>query len=47
MIDANIYQSNYQVKKYLPTEDGQPPLGNAHGFGRGTQNYELQLRINR
>jgi leucyl-tRNA synthetase len=25
----NIYQSFYQSRKYLPTEDGLPPLGNA------------------
>jgi leucyl-tRNA synthetase len=29
MIDAHICQSFYPVEKYLPTEDGLPPLGNA------------------
>lgn len=42
MIDAAYLPIRLpEVEKYLPTEDGQPPLGNAHEWAWDTKNHKV------
>ncbi len=42
VIDAKYYPVTLpEVEKYLPTEDGKPPLGNAHTWAWDTQKNEI------
>ncbi len=42
MIDSKYYPITLpEVEKYLPTEDGKPPLGNAHTWAWDTEKNEI------